>query len=187
MCIGQVPLTRIPRSNYASPMEERGISQRPPREDEGIGGTIPLQIGQTTGGEQFAEVVTMKTPLVLARIIGPVMVASAVSVLLNLHAYPRLVEEYSKSPSLCYLGGFMALLLGLVILQFHHKWELSWPVLITIIGWLCVVKGAVLMIIPGTMLTVLHPLTASSLPLMVSSLISLCIGAFLTLKGYRSA
>ncbi len=128
----------------------------------------------------------METPRILARIIGPVMVVSAVAVLLNLHAYPRLVEEYSKSASLCYLGGFMALLMGLVILQFHHIWELRWPVLITIIGWLCVVKGAVLMIIPGTMLTVLHSLTATSLPLMVSSLISLCIGAFLTIKGYWS-
>jgi hypothetical protein len=128
----------------------------------------------------------METPKILARIIGPVMVASAVAVLLNLHGYPRLVEEYSKSASLCYLGGFMALLMGLVILQFHHIWELRWPVLITIIGWLCVVKGAVLMIIPGSMVSLLHSLTATSVPLVVSSLISLCIGAFLTMKGYRS-
>jgi hypothetical protein len=128
----------------------------------------------------------MKTPLILARIIGPVMVASAASVLLNLHAYPRLVEEFTKSASLCYLGGFMALLMGLVVLQFHHRWELRWPVLITVIGWLCVVKGAVLMIIPGSMLSLLHSLTATSVPLMVASLISLCIGVVLTAKGYVS-
>ena len=126
----------------------------------------------------------METPRILARIIGPLMIVTAAAVLLHLQTYPRLIEEFGKSAGLCYLTGFMALALGLLILQFHHKWELRWPVLITIYGWIALIKGAALMVAPAEMLNLSHPLTASTLPLVVSSSISLLIGAFLTFKGY---
>jgi hypothetical protein len=120
----------------------------------------------------------------LARIMGPVMIVSAVSLLLNVHTYQRLVDEFAKSPSLCYLGGFMALIMGLVILQFHHKWEARWPVIITVFGWLATVKGAVLMLFPGVVMSFWHPFTGSSMALMIAAAFYLLLGAFFAMKGY---
>jgi hypothetical protein len=61
-----------------------------------------------------------QTSRVLARVIGPLLIIAAVGVLLNLGTYQHMIEEYSKSPSLCYLGGFAALLLG-------PAWRLNGP------------------------------------------------------------
>ncbi|HMK35597.1 MAG TPA: hypothetical protein VK463_11050 [Desulfomonilaceae bacterium] len=127
----------------------------------------------------------MESSRVLARIVGPLLVISAVGIFLNLEAAQRLIEEYSKSFALCYLGGFMALLLGLVILQFQKTWETRWPVVITILGWIAVVKGAVLIVFPRQVLHLWSPIAVSPYPLIVSSAVSLAAGVFLTIKGYR--
>jgi hypothetical protein len=121
---------------------------------------------------------------VLAKIIGPLLIIPALGILLNREIYQRMFEEFAKSPSLCYLGGFMALLCGLLVVHFHNVWEARWPVIITILGWLCVVKGAALVLFPGTVAQLWHPFTGSTVPLMVSSSISCALGVYLTVKGY---
>ncbi len=121
----------------------------------------------------------METSKILARIIGPVMVIPAIGIFLNFNTYQGMIGEFSKSPSLCYLGGFMALLMGLIILQFHNKWEAGWPVIITILGWITIIKGVALIIFPGGSWYVTGPTT-----LIVSLGISCAVGAFLTIKGY---
>jgi hypothetical protein len=126
----------------------------------------------------------MQNARVLARIMGPVMIVSAAGLFLNLHTYQRMVDEFAKSPSLCYLGGFMALIMGLVILQFHHTWELRWPVIITVFGWLATVKGAALMLFPAQVLGMWHPFMGTPVPLIVAALVYLVVGVFLSMKGY---
>jgi hypothetical protein len=126
----------------------------------------------------------MDTSRVLARIMGPLLIITALGVFLDLKSYQRLVEEFSKSPGLCYVGGFVALLLGLITLQFHSNWEPRWPVIITILGWIAVVKGVALIIFPGFVAGLWHPFMTSSAPLIVSLGISFAIGVFLSIKGY---
>jgi hypothetical protein len=126
----------------------------------------------------------METSRIMARIIGPILIVPALGVLLNLEAYRHLIEEFSRSPALCYLGGFMALLLGLTVLQFHHKWEFRWPVVITILGWISVVKGVVLTLLPGLIPNLWYPYAAAPAPMIVSLAISFVVGVFLTIKGY---
>jgi hypothetical protein len=125
----------------------------------------------------------METSRLLARIIGPLLIVPAVGVLANLEAYRPMIAEFSKSLALCYLGGFMALLIGLVLLQFHSKWEAHWPVIITILGWICVFKGVALILFPGFISSFWTPLI-TPVPMVVSLGISLVIGVFLTIKGY---
>jgi hypothetical protein len=126
----------------------------------------------------------METSKILSRIIGPVLIIPAIGIFLNFSAYQGLIGEFIRSAALCYLGGFMALLMGLVILQFHNKWEASWSVLITILGWIILIKGLVLVLFPGAVIAWWHALTASPVGLIVSLVISCAVGIFLTVKGY---
>lgn len=126
----------------------------------------------------------METSKILARIIGPGMIIPAIGLFLNFNTYQGIIGEFSKSQSLCYLGGFMALVMGLVILQFHNKWEAGWPVIITILGWITLIKGLVLMLFPGSVISLWHPFVASPTALIVSLGISCAVGIFLTIKGY---
>jgi hypothetical protein len=126
----------------------------------------------------------MENSRVLAKVIGPLLIILAVGVFLNLETYQHLFAEFCKSAALCYLGGFVALLLGLIILQFHNVWEPRWPVVITILGWIMVVKGVVIIVFPGLILYLWCPPAGSAALLIFSLGISLVVGVFVTIKGY---
>jgi hypothetical protein len=126
----------------------------------------------------------MQTSKILARIIGPVMIIPAIGMFLNFSAYQAMIGEFSKSPSLCYLGGLLGLLMGRIILQFHNKWEAGWPVIITILGWITLIKGLVLMLFPGSVIDMWRPFMSSPTTLIVPLVISCAVGIFLTIKGY---
>lgn len=126
----------------------------------------------------------MEASRILARIIGPLLIVLAVGVFLNMEFYRSLATEFSKSASLRYLGGFIALLLGLIMLQLHNKWEARWPVVITILGWITAIKGALLILFPGLIAGLWSPYAAAPVVLTISLAISCAIGVFLTIKGY---
>ena len=43
----------------------------------------------------------------------------------------------------CCLSGFFCLPAGLAIVLVHNFWVADWPILVTILGWLCVIGGAI--------------------------------------------
>jgi len=61
----------------------------------------------------------------------------------------NLLEEFSTSPALLHLSGIMATVVGFLLVTFHNTWVLDWPVIITIFGWLSLVKGLMLMALQG--------------------------------------
>ena len=57
-----------------------------------------------------------------------------------------------------YMGGFMALIAGVLLVTYHNEWVKSWEVIITIIGWLALVKGVALLAFPTMALKFYKPL-----------------------------
>lgn len=89
----------------------------------------------------------MDTTIVLAKICGVMCVLIGLSVL-NKRAMAAIIDDLLKSVALFWFVGFVAVLIGLVTLKFYRAWSFSWPVLITILGWLSLLKGAVIMLFP---------------------------------------
>ena len=84
----------------------------------------------------------------IAALLGPPLVATGLTVLLNLGAMPAIIDELSKSPMLIVLAGYAAFVPGLAIVYFHNRWTGGWPVLITLVGWLSVIVGLIRMVFP---------------------------------------
>jgi hypothetical protein len=88
-------------------------------------------------------------------------------VLTNLDAMPTLVEGVSQSPILVVLAGYAAFIPGLVIVHFHNRWTGGWPVVVTVMGWLSLIIGLILMIFPMQLAAIaskLVPACAGSSP-----------------------
>ena len=47
------------------------------------------------------------------------------------------------------IGGFVAIALGFVIIEFHNTWIWDWTTIYTIIGWISLIKGIVLLACPN--------------------------------------
>lgn len=91
----------------------------------------------------------METPLFLAKVIGLVSVISTAAILIRYKESLALEDDAAKSPVLIYLSGFAFLVLGTLLVVGHSVWTFDWRLVITIMGWLVLLKGAGRMFFPG--------------------------------------
>ena len=82
----------------------------------------------------------MQSSIFLAKLLGPYCIIVAVGILFNRKIYQKLMEDFCKSTALIYMGGVLALFFGLLIVLFHNVWVGGWPVVITVFGWLGLLK-----------------------------------------------
>ena len=76
-------------------------------------------------------------------------IAVGLAILINPGFYKKLFEDFGQNPSVLYLGGFAALVIGYLIVAFHNTWTMDLSVVITIIGWIALVKGIVILVRPN--------------------------------------
>ncbi len=93
----------------------------------------------------------MDTSFFLAKIFGFALSVIGLGMLLNLKHYQKMLQSFLNSAPLVYLGGFIAFVLGLLVVLIHNVWE-GWAALITILGWLTLLKGALYLLVPQGMM-----------------------------------
>lgn len=87
--------------------------------------------------------------IIFAQIIGIYLVLVSIGTLLHQQRYRKVSQEFLGTQSLIAITENLSLLLGLIILVFHHVWVLYWPILITIIGWILVIRGIIAIFLPA--------------------------------------
>ena len=90
----------------------------------------------------------MDTSILIGRLISAVYIAVGLGLLIRPKHYRAMFEEFMGSPALLYLGGITALLVGLLIVLFHNVWTGGWIILLTVIGWMALLKGVLLLVLP---------------------------------------
>ena len=93
----------------------------------------------------------METSIFIAQLYGTICIVVGISILRNQSHFKKMMKDMMNNSTILYFGGVMALTVGFLIIKFHNVWESNWTVLITIIGWMALIKGAVLLIAPHSM------------------------------------
>ena len=83
--------------------------------------------------------------IILAKILGLYYLGIGITFIANSGRIVKAYRLIMGNEALLLLSGIIALLFGATILSVHNVWVLSWPVLITVIGWLSFFKGLCLM------------------------------------------
>lgn len=89
--------------------------------------------------------------ILIAKIIGIYYLTAGFGMLLNPKSFRKMIEEYEKSVAISFLGGIMALGIGLLIVLNHNTWTKDWTTLVTLVGWLAVIKGFLFTAFPQIM------------------------------------
>jgi hypothetical protein len=129
----------------------------------------------------------MDTSILLAKIIGPLFVIVGAGIFINLEHYRRLIADFGASPLSIYMAGTTAVLLGLLIVTYHNVWEWRWPVIITILGWLIVIKGAVRVIAPKLVADRAARYARNTNIVMTTAIVTFVLGAVLCYFAYVPA
>jgi len=82
------------------------------------------------------------------QIIGITYLAVGLGILINPGFYKKLIAAFTENPPAIYLSGLVALLIGYLLVTFHNIWVKDWPIIITIIGWIALIKGLLLLVLP---------------------------------------
>jgi hypothetical protein len=90
----------------------------------------------------------MQTSIFLARLIGPILLVAGVAMLVNRKDLDALAQEVLRSRLMLFLFGLIDLSVGLAIVLTHNVWAADWRIIITLLGWLLLVRGAVRLLIP---------------------------------------
>jgi uncharacterized membrane protein YhaH (DUF805 family) len=117
----------------------------------------------------------------IAGLLGPTLIAVAVTEALNLRAMTAVAA--SSVVHVVYLNGTLLFVAGLAIVRAHNLWVRGWPILVTLIGWLLMVAGLARMAAPEAAQESVGD-TAALYPLLA---VILAIGAFLSFKAYARA
>jgi hypothetical protein len=89
----------------------------------------------------------VQASIFLARLLGPLLLLVGISIPVNTRAFEKMGREILGSVTLVFLFGVLDFAAGLAIVLTHNVWVANWPVLITLIGWMLLIRGAVRVLI----------------------------------------
>lgn len=81
-------------------------------------------------------------------ITGLVLLFFGLSYLTNARYWARAIKSMLRQPALMFPLVLILLICGLLIIVGHNIWVADWRVIVTIVGWLTVFKGVIVLIFP---------------------------------------
>ena len=126
----------------------------------------------------------METSILIAKFMGPVMLVAGFAMLVNKDNMRTIFEDFIASPALIFIAGFLALMLGLVLVIFHNRWAIGWPVIITIYGWIALFAGVGRMAFPALEKRMGTAMMKSEAFLTAAAIFNVLLGGFLAYQGY---
>ncbi len=126
----------------------------------------------------------MDLSLFLAQVIGLYFIVIGASLLLNYKVLRKVMDDFITDTRFMFLGGSMILVLGLLLVASHNVWEGSWRVIITIIGWLTLFKGAAYLLLPKDMFKQWVKILNKKKCYKSGGVVVIILGLYLAAKGF---
>ena len=117
----------------------------------------------------------------LAVLMGSALVIVGIT-LFNKSYLNVVMTDLANSKGLLWVTGFITFVTGTVIVALYNVWSADWRVLVTLLGWLTVIKGAVIMLFPSSM-TLFYRRFLSDHLLTYSGIYALMLGGLLLFLG----
>lgn len=124
----------------------------------------------------------MTLSVLVAKIIAIIYLSVAAGLIFSRDYYKKELIKIIENSGAMYVGAFIAIVFGFLIIQYHNIWESNWTVLITIIGWLSLIKGILIMAFPK-LLNMVKPLYKNGNPTILM-VICLILGAVFGYFGF---
>jgi hypothetical protein len=127
----------------------------------------------------------MQTSVLIARLIGPVMLVVGIAVFINGRAFRSMAEDFMANHALMFLSGLLTMLGGVAIVVTHNVWTADWRGLITLLGWLTAIGGAIRLIAPEFVVQAGRAIMRQSYMPVAAGAIWFVIGLVFCFFGYR--
>lgn len=126
--------------------------------------------------------------MLLAQILGPLMMLIGLGVLFNPTTFSLMMEEMNsgKQYLVLFVTGTVTTIFGLLVVLGHNVWVWDWTLLITLLGWATLIKGAVMLLFPQASMAISRFYQGKSGLVVGAGLIGLVIGLVLSYYGFMA-
>lgn len=118
------------------------------------------------------------------QLIGIVYLAVGVGILLNYSYYKKMLEDFVNNTSILYIGGIMALVVGYLLVTYHNIWVKDWYVIITVIGWMALIKGLYILMLPKSAVSLTKAFLKLKNVMIIESVFIIAVGLLFMYLGY---
>jgi len=126
----------------------------------------------------------MDISIFLAKSIGLYLVIISVGMILNGNKLKPAIREILKNPALVLFSGILALIIGILMIVAHNIWVKDWRVIITVLGWLTLIKGASRLFFPDYVINATTKWVEHKVAYYVTMFLTLLLGFILLYFGY---
>jgi hypothetical protein len=121
----------------------------------------------------------------LARALGLYLIILSLAMLINMPLFTQQINKLIHEPSLMFVCGFFTLIIGVLMIAGHNVWQWNWRVIITIVGWLTIIKAISLIFYPDFIDKSSALFVESTTYDYILAVIDLILGLILVYFGYR--
>jgi len=117
--------------------------------------------------------------------LGVIYLAVGLGMLSNPQYYKQMMMDFKNNRASMYMGGIFLLAIGFLLVTFHNIWAAEVSVIITVIGWIALVKGILLLVLPEMMMKSMDIfLNKKNTALMVIASLVVILGVLLAWLGF---
>ena len=91
----------------------------------------------------------MNASVAITQALGIIFTVMALSVVIDRKNVSAVLEKVAQDRGFLWLWSFLILSMGAVIIAMNNVWTSGLPLLVTVLGWLTIIKGAFLLLLPG--------------------------------------
>ena len=129
----------------------------------------------------------MPRTIFLSKLLGLYSVLVGLAMLAHRHASIETIQAMVCNAPVLYLAGVIALATGLAMVLGHNIWHGGvLPVVVTLVGWLSLVKGLVILFLPAQLAGRCLLAGHYELRFYLNAAIAIILGAYLTYGGFTS-
>lgn len=125
----------------------------------------------------------MDLSIFLAKTLGLYLVIMAIVLWVNMQKISTILKSSENSPFLL-ISGLLALIFGILLVVSHNVWVADWRVIITIIGWLALIKGLLRLLFPDYAYKIIRGFADNIQVYYITDIIILIVGIYLCYVGY---
>jgi hypothetical protein len=125
----------------------------------------------------------MENSIFLAKVIGLFGAISTLTIILRYKRHIVMEQNAAKNPLVIYLSGFLFLMLGSILTVSHPVWTRDWRVVVTILSWLILVKGAIRILYPNTVKKLIEK-KISDRRYILAEVVAFFISLYLIYRGF---
>lgn len=126
----------------------------------------------------------MDASIFLAKAIGFIYIVVAIMLFSKQKKVKVIVKEVCSDPAMLFMTGMISLVLGTLIVLFHNIWVWDWRLLITLIGWLAIVRGIVRTLFPHIAVKIMNKMIKKKDKYQAAAVIILVVGVVLSYYGF---